>query len=214
MFLRGLLYLAVTFVITCIFSVARDARSSGFVSPTAEGIPFACALLWIFGVFVCELVRTMRTVTSGAGIGVKLIEALIGSVVWPIICAITIVGSWIFAVMVLPSASAVYFKLNKSDIQSHWQSDAVSQLTYFPIAFANASPIGKLAVPSRYYVSDEHHDISFDFVVHRFKMRGCSDDNTTVLRVEEQIYFVFQYSEPGTLHVTPCLISPTPKNAG
>jgi hypothetical protein len=207
---RGLVYLAVTFVITCVFSIARDFRSSGFASPTVEGIPVWCALLWIIGVLFYELVWNMRTVSSGTGI---VVNALMKAVLWPAICVIAVVPTFIFATMVLPDASAVYFKLNKDYVQSHWQIDAVSKLAYFPVIFGSAAPLGMTTIPERFYVLDEHDIISFDRMMNRFTVRGC-DEYTTVRHVEDHVYFVELGSEPEGRYLKPCLINPIPKKAG
>lgn len=215
---RHLIYVAVLFVFTCVFSFVRDARASGFVSPGVETISVGCALIWIVGVLVCELVRIIwRGVTSRTEIVAMIIEAIVRAVAWFAICVITIVGSWIFAATAFPSASVVYFKLNKSYIQSHWQTDAFTHLTYFPIAFHDAGPLGKMSIPMTYYELDEHYPKS----VRRWLTpqeqalpfplsSGCRDDFIKV-HVEEHVYFVSQYAGPEDLYFTPCLISPTPK---
>jgi hypothetical protein len=186
-------------------------RSSGFVSPSLETISVGCALLWIAGVFLCELVPRVIAITSRAQLLVTVSEATFKAVAWSAICVVTTLVSLIFAAKVFPASSVVYFKLNRSYIESHWQIDPVSKLTYFPIAFEDAGPVGKTTIPSRYYVLKEHYPKSLDSPVPGFTLSsGCRNDFFDV-HVEEQVYFVFHYSEPDEYYLTPCRITPTLK---
>jgi hypothetical protein len=213
---RYLIYVAGLFVLACVFSFVHDAR--GFVSRGVETISVGCALFWIVGVLVCELARIIRRgVTSRTEIDVMIFEAIVRAVAWFAISVITLVASWTFAARVFPSASVIYFKLNKSYIQSHWQTDAFTHLTYFPIAFHDAAPLGKTNIPIRYYELDEYHPES----VRRwltpqeqalpFPLSSRCRDDFIKVHVEENVYFVSQYAGPEDLYFTPCLISPTQK---
>lgn len=185
-------------------------RSSGFVPPSVEAIPVYFGLLWIAGVFLLELVRVIRGVTIQPVIA--MIEAPIRALAWSGICVIIVVVSWIFAAIVFPDSSVIYFKLNRSYITSNWQIDPVTKLPYFPTAFYKADLIGRSIVPSHYYVLDEQYRITFEPFFRRFEIRECRDEYTIVVSVEDRTYFVRQYTEEGGSYIKPCLITPTLKN--
>jgi hypothetical protein len=143
-----------------------------------------------------------------------VIEASLRAIAWSAICVVTMVASWIFAVIVFPDASVIYFKLNRSYIESHWKIDPITKLPYFPFVFYRADMIGRSIVPSHYYVLDEQYRIMFEPFFRRFEIRECRDEYTIVVRVDDRTYFIRQYPPGGSWegsYITPCLITPTLK---
>jgi hypothetical protein len=122
---------------------------------------------------------------------------------WPVICAIIAVLASSLGAHVFPDPAGVYLTLHRSNIDAHWRIDAVTGVTYFPIAFEKADKDGKTEVPWAFFVLDRYGKLS----VTDGQLVRPSCPQVLAKRLDAQIYFLRQFPVEGSTFLTPCLIT-------
>ena len=198
---RRLTYVLVSIVIGFACAIFVGMRVSGIASAKVAAAPFEVAFFWLIGVFLIDLIWRVRTGSSNG--------MFARAVAWSGICMSAVMLAWLVGAIVFPDTAGVYLLLQRSYIDAHWRVDPVTQVTYFPIAFGSADESGRAVVPSSFFVLDKYSELivgSGELV-----RPSCPNVNYLAKRLEGQIYILRQYTEQDA-HLTPCLITPTPKS--
>jgi hypothetical protein len=199
-----LAYVVVSLIIGCTCAIIFNMRGRGIVSAQVAGVPLALALFWLMGVFLLDLVWRIRTCSSG----VKFVRAA----AWSGICLCIIVITWILLARVVPDSARVYLMLRRSYIETHWQVDPVTKLTYFPLDFYRADESEKTFVPGDFFVLDQDNQLKVDPATHEVTWPKCLGAIYTANRLDDTIYILRHYTMSVTAPIFPCLITPAPKS--
>jgi hypothetical protein len=154
------------------------------------GVIFAIACLG--AIFIDELIRPARD----RGRVARVVSAFLALG----LSFVTVILSMIVSAFVVPDPAVLYFHLRRSYIQSHWQTDEASGLSYFPLDDNN------------FFVWDRNKRFVVDprGSEHLISPR-CQTAKYSARLLEGQIYIVFRYIDDPDEASVPCLITPSQK---
>jgi hypothetical protein len=116
---------------------------------------------------------------------------------------------------VLPDPTLVYFHLRRSYIETHWQVDPKSRLSYFPLDYLAMEKLnrggasGKEIVPRNFLARDYAGKFSIDRTDGRLTSPSCPNAKYSARRLEGPVYAVRLYIDDVDEVSEPCLVAPT-----
>lgn len=122
---------------------------------------------------------------------------------------------WTICALVIPDPLALYWRWWGPYVNSHWQTDAVSHLTYYPIDYSEVGKIdaeSKLFVPRNFFVKDDFGKLKVDKYSNRLVSPSCYQAKYAAKKIVENIYAVRLYVDDPDEEMSPCLVTPSTKN--
>jgi hypothetical protein len=173
-------------------------RGRGFISGAGTGYVVICAIACLGGIFIGELFRPVgdrhcvnRVISAFLTLGLSLAAMVLTVLV---------------AAVIAPDPAVLYFHLRRSYIESHWQTDEASELSYFPLDDSNFFVWDR---NGRFRIEPDNNG----FASRRLISPSCPTAKYNVRALETQIYVLFRYVDDQDEVTIPCLITPSQRQA-
>jgi hypothetical protein len=161
----------------------------GFVSSAGAGYAVIYAVTCLGAIFVGELARPVRDR--------NYLDRVIFAFLVLGVSLVAIVLSGLVTAIIAPDPAIIYFHLQRSYIESHWQTDETSGFSYFPLDRNNFFVWDK----NGRFRTGPYNDSSLI-------SPKCSTAKYSVRLLENHTYIVFRYIDDPDETTAPCLITP------
>jgi hypothetical protein len=162
-----------------------------------------------FGLIVLVIIRELRRLGENfARIACGIFLSLVSLFLFE--------STRVCALQAIPDPALLYWQIWRSYIESHWKTDPVSGVIYFPIDYPTMNDSGVQMggiFPRNFFVFDKDGTFSIDKSYGRDRLisPSCPGAKYGARRVEDKIYVVRLYVDYPEEDSNPCLVTPTPK---
>jgi hypothetical protein len=185
------------FAIGLLFKVTLRGIITGF-EPI---IALVCAMIWLISIVVIDVVWPTKNRARDAGFFVGIARSAA--------CLIVIGVVWLWSIVVLPDPAKIYLRIWHQYIESHWLTDPISRLSYFPLNYTSVSELETF--PLNFYLLDANGEFKLDPYSDRLISPACPQAKYYAKYLQDNIYIVRFYIDDAAELAIPCLITPTPK---
>lgn len=120
--------------------------------------------------------------------------------------------TWIVASQVMPDLASIHFRLRQAYIESHWRTDPITGIIYFPIDYTGVGEKeDRTIAPRNFYVLDTENKFVISEFSDRLKSPSCPNAKYDAKRLGNGVYAVRMYvDDPAELSVA-CLVTASPR---
>jgi hypothetical protein len=198
---RSLCYVAIASAFGLVIGLFFKLASRGILTGVAPVVAVMCAIVWLTGIVLIDLIWPTKSRTYGG----RLITGIAQSATSLVIIA----AIWLLAVMFLPDPARVYLLARWQYIQTHWLTDPVSKLSYFPLDHTRVNNYG--AFPRNFYLLDRNGNFEVDRYSDRLISPSCPHAKYEAKLLSGNIYMVRFFVDDTDEPAVPCLVTPTPQ---
>jgi hypothetical protein len=173
----------------------------GIINGGAPFITVLCAIIWLTIIVVIDFAWPRKNRTFGDGFFVGIGRGIINLVI------ISVAG--LLAVEVFPDPARIYLRVRYQYIQSHWMTDPVSGLSYFPLDYTRVNELETF--PRNFYLLDENGTFEVDRYSDRLLSPACPQAKYSAEFLGNKIYIVRFYVIDSAEQASPCLVTPIPR---
>jgi hypothetical protein len=206
---RYLICAVLAFLIGVSGPICIKMTSRGFVSGIFSSIPFVAYPLMLVWPSIAFLAGLLFRKT-----GMRLTSTIVRALFFSFITSLIAFFGCALASTSFPDPARIYLWLWRPYVESHWQVDPVTHLTYFPLDYTGVGKENKEIVPHNFFILDDKEkfvlDASSYHGISRLIAPFCPNAKYEASRLDEKIYIVANYVDDPDEPSEPCLITPAP----